>query len=150
MTQFLGTHKSRLDAKGRVSIPAPFRNALKAEGAKTAPLILRPSHKHPCVEGWPPEAFHALAKPMNALDVFSEDQDDLATALYADAWSLEADADGRIVLPRDLIEHAKLGETVEFMGIGGIFQIWEPEAAAQRRADARAKSRGLTLRGGMA
>src|SRR6266851_6888156 len=104
MTQFMGTHTNRLDAKGRVSIPASFRAALKSGSAETdsAKLILRPSHKHPCIEGWPAAAFNDLDVPMQRLDMFSDDQDDLAFTLYADAAALEPDKEGRIVLPAEL------------------------------------------------
>ena len=151
MTMFLGTHQNRLDAKGRVSIPAPFRAALKnSEGVAT--LVLRPSHKHPCVEGWPEAEFTALAKPLERLDLFSEEHDDLAAALYADAYPLEADREGRIVVPSGLVAHARLQDAVVFMGLGRTFQIWEPAAAEQRRAEARerAKAARMTLPGGAA
>ncbi len=152
MTQFLGTHQNRLDAKGRVSIPAPFRAALRTSGEANGNgthLVLRPSHKHPCVEAWPTSEFQALAAPLDRLDLFSEEHDDLASALYADAYPVESDKEGRIVLPDALIAHAGLGEAVVFMGLGRIFQIWEPEAAARRRAEARerARARSLTLPG---
>ena len=152
MTHFLGTHTNRLDAKGRVSIPAQFRAALRPEGGGNATLVLRPSHKHPCVEGWPDAVFQALAKPLDALDMFSEAHDDMAAALYADAYPLEADKEGRIVLPEALVAHANLAETVVFMGLGKTFQIWQPEAAERRRAEARerARTRGFTLPGGQA
>jgi transcriptional regulator MraZ len=148
MSQFLGTHTIRLDAKGRVSIPAPFRTGLRA-GAEGHSLVLRPSHKHPCVEGWPAEAFHALATPLDALDMFGEAHDDLAAALYADAHPSDPDKEGRIVLPADLIAHANLADSVVFMGLGKTFQIWEPAAAERRRTEARerARARGLTLPG---
>ena len=150
MSQFLGTHQTRLDAKGRTSVPAPFRAALRrGDDEASAALILRPSHKHPCVEGWPAETFHALATPLEQLDIFSEDQDDLTTALYADAYPAEADRDGRIILADTLVRHAHLSDFVVFMGLGRMFQMWEPGAAARRTADARerARARGLTIPG---
>ena len=53
MTQFLGTHQNKLDAKGRVSVPAPFRAALKgrprANGAADPAAVAQAS----CIEGWP-------------------------------------------------------------------------------------------------
>ena len=143
MSQFLGTHTNKLDAKGRVSIPAPFRAALRSGDG--SPLVLRPSHKHPCVEGWPAATFHALATPLNALDMFGEAHDDLAAALYADAHPSEPDKEGRIVLPAELIAHANLGDSVVFMGLGRTFQIWEPEAGERFRAEARARAKSLTL-----
>jgi len=144
MTHFLGTHQNRLDAKGRVSVPAPFRTALKVQESG---LILRPSHKHPCIEAWPATVFGTLATPLDRLDLFSEAHDDLAAALYADAFPVESDKEGRIVLPEPLVLHAGLTEAVVFMGLGRTFQIWEPAAAERRRAEARerARSRGLTL-----
>ncbi len=158
MGHFLGTHQSRLDAKGRVSVPAAFRVALRAalrDGAaglaegESAAMILRPSHQHPCIEAWPAVAFHALAAPLAQYDVFSDTQDDLATALYSDALELVADKEGRIVLPQPLLEHAGISDVLEFMGIGRIFQIWHPETARLRREQARAnaQSKRLTLPG---
>lgn len=150
MATFLGTHLNRLDSKGRVSVPAPFRATLRAgseDGA--AALVLRPSHKHACIEAWPAAVFQALATPLDRLDLFSEAHDDLAASLYADAFPVEADREGRIVLPETLVAHASLGEQVAFLGLGRIFQIWEPAAAERRRAEARAQARerGLTLPG---
>jgi len=150
MSHFIGTHQNRLDAKGRVSVPAPFRASLKSLSENGgAGLVLRPSHTHPCIEAWPPSVFHALATPLDRLDLFSESHDDLAAALYADAFPVEADKEGRVVLPEPLVQHARLTDAVVFMGLGRIFQIWEPEAAARRRAEARerARARGLTLPG---
>jgi MraZ protein len=152
MTQFLGTHRNRLDAKGRVSVPAPFRAAMKAHADKAGDpqagtIVLRPSHKHACVEVWPQPEFEALAAPLSGVDLFSDAHDDLATALYADAFPAEADKDGRILLPGELIAHANLTDAVVFMGAGRIFQMWEPEAAERHRAAVRARTleRGLTL-----
>ncbi|HQT66772.1 MAG: cell division/cell wall cluster transcriptional repressor MraZ [Rhodospirillales bacterium 20-60-12] len=150
MSQFLGTHQNRLDSKGRVSVPASFRSVLKSgldSGAGQASLILRPSHKHPCIEVWPVGVFEALATGLTGIDLFSEAHDDLAATLYADAFPTEPDKEGRILLPGALVEFAGLSDAVVFMGLGRIFQIWEPAAAERRRAEARerARARGLTL-----
>jgi MraZ protein len=150
MANFLGTHQNRLDAKGRVSVPASFRNALRSKDeTNSAALVLRPSHQHRCIEAWPQAEFEALSEPLNRLDLFSQAHDDLAASLYSDAFSVEADKEGRIVLPDSLISFAGLNETVVFMGLGRIFQIWEPAAAEQRRSEARERARvhGFTLPG---
>ena len=150
MVQFFGTHQNRLDAKGRVSVPAPFRAVLKArDEANGSHLVLRPSHQHPCIEAWPSAEFEALSQPLNRLDLFSQAHDDLAATLYSDAFLVETDKEGRIVLPDSLVSYAGLSETVVFMGLGRIFQIWEPEAAERRRAEARERARqhGFTLPG---
>jgi MraZ protein len=140
MSPFLGQHQNRLDAKGRVSVPAAFRTALK-EISGTSEMILRPSTSYACIEAWPVPRFNELEKSLQALDVLSEEYEDRATALYAEAYPVEADKDGRILLPEKLAAHANLGDAVAFMGRGSIFQIWAPEAAAARAAEAREKTK---------
>lgn len=150
MASFLGTHQNRLDAKGRVSVPASFRQVIRSDDETASiSLVLRPSHQHRCIEAWPSAEFEALAQPLNRLDLFSQAHDDLAATLYSDAFPVEADKEGRIVLPDSLVSYAGLTETVVFMGLGRIFQIWEPEAAERRRAEARERARthGFTLPG---
>ena len=150
MGHFLGTHLNRIDAKGRVSIPAPFRAALRAlAGEGASPLILRQSHAHACVDGWPSSTFETLATPLSRLDLFGEDHEDLAHVLYSDAYPVESDKEGRIVLPDALVQHAGVSDTIVFMGLGRYFQIWEPQAAERRRAEARerARARHLTIPG---
>jgi len=150
MTHFMGTHQNRLDTKKRVSIPAAFRKSLQSVAPEHgAPLVLRPSHKHPCIEGWSARDFHALGAAMDQLDVFSTAQDDLAFALFAEANEVSPDKEGRIVLPDDLAGHALITQDMVFVGLGTHFQIWEPKALAQRRAEALANARtsGFTLPG---
>lgn len=151
MTQFMGTHQNRLDAKGRVSIPAPFRSELRGDqpAGTPTPLVLRPSHTHSCIEGWPAADFHSLGASMQRLDLFSEEQDDLALALYADAAEVTPDKEGRIILPDTLAGHAGLTDALAFVGVGRHFEIWEPTAFARRRAEAleRARARRMTLPG---
>jgi MraZ protein len=153
MALFLGTHHNRLDAKGRVSIPAPFRSVLKQHShaggdCLVAALVLRPSHQYPCIEGWTQKGFEALSAPLDGFDQFSQEHDDFVMALFGDACPMETDREGRIVLPADLAAHAGLSENVTFIGTNKTFQIWEPEAGARRQAEARANVRAghLTLR----
>ncbi len=155
MTNFLGSHQNRLDAKGRVSVPASFRAALRQSGRQSGgqsgdasaagvQLVLRPSHLHPCIEAWPTSRFETLATPLEHYNLLSTEHDDLATSIYADAYPVEADKEGRILIPDQLAAHAGLTEAVVFMGMGATFQIWEPAAAERRRAEARIRARDLT------
>ena len=140
---------NKLDSKGRVSIPAPFRAALRGADAAVASVVLRPSHAHPCVECWPVEQFRQLATPLEGLDIFSDEHEDLAASVYADAYPVDSDREGRIVLPAKLVAHANLGESMVFMGLGRTFQIWEPDAGERYSKEARARTaaRKLTLPG---
>jgi MraZ protein len=150
MTRFLGTHRNRLDKKGRVSVPAEFRAVL--DRLEAGQVILRPSHRAPCLEAWPEPEFDRLASGLDRYDAFSDERDDLSASLFADAHPIRPDAEGRVVLPEDLVAHAGLTDWVAFVGQGRIFQIWEPEAARRRIAEgrARAAARNLTLAPGAA
>ncbi|HTZ71177.1 MAG TPA: division/cell wall cluster transcriptional repressor MraZ [Acetobacteraceae bacterium] len=147
---FMGTHENRVDTKGRVSIPAGFRAVLRdSAGEGPVKLVLRPSHRFPCVEGWPLREFEKLTPQVDDLPMFGEDFDNLSTALFADAHTVESDREGRIVLPERLARHAGITEAVSFMGQGKIFAIWEPGAANRRKLEAAAamEKRNLALGG---
>lgn len=156
MALFIGTHQNKLDAKGRVSVPAQFRSALKkmshdGEGALVAKMYLRPSHQHPCIEGWTELGFEALSAPVaEGYNQFSQEHEDFVMALFGHACALETDKEGRIMLPANLLTHAGVTENVVFIGTRNTFQIWEPEAGARRLAEAteRARAAGFTLRTG--
>ena len=149
MDQFLGNHQNKLDSKNRVSIPAPFRQALKklagGQDAPTVSVILRPSHQYPCIEVWPEQYFLALSAQLDALPEFSVERQDLATTLYGDAFPVESDKEGRIVLPENLIAYATLSDGADIMGQGKTFQIWEPAAGARRRSEARVNAAARQL-----
>lgn len=146
MAQFLGTHKAKLDSKGRVSVPGPFRTTLRSlrdhdNGELEVTVVLRPSHQYPCIEAWPENAFQALTAELDRFNEISEEHEDLATTLFADAYPLESDKEGRILVPEDLLRHAGITGPIAFMGIGSRFQIWEPDAAEARREQARQRTR---------
>jgi MraZ protein len=156
MALFIGTHQNKLDAKGRVSIPAQFRSVLKkmshaGEGAAVATMYLRPSHQHPCIEGWTELGFEALSAPLaEGYNLFSQEHEDFVMAVFGSACLMETDKEGRIMLPANLLAHGRVTENVVFIGTRNTFQIWEPEAGLRRLAEAneRARAAGFTLRAG--
>jgi MraZ protein len=81
--------------------------------------------------------------------MFSESQDDLAFALYAEAAELTPDKEGRIVLPDPLLSSAGVTGEMVFVGLGRRFEIWEPASLARRRAEAlaNARAKNFTLPG---
>lgn len=137
MSAFFGNHENRLDAKGRVSVPAGFRAALRGD-TEAVSLVLRPSHIPGCVEAWPRAAYDGWQRKLDALDHFDPQRAALATLLYGDAQLVESDAQGRILIPGELAALAGLKDAVNFSGQGDHFQIWEPQAGAAFRAAARA------------
>ena len=145
MALFLSTHVNKVDKKCRVSVPASFRAALTGQAFQG--VVLFRSHAHAALEGFPFSYMEELSQRLDRFDLFSEAQDDLATAVFADAVQLPIDTDGRIILPPALMEHAGISESAAFVGLGTKFQIWEPVALEARRTEARqqVKAKGLTI-----
>lgn len=148
MALFLSTITNKVDKKGRVSVPASFRAVLVKAGS--AGLVFFPSFKSAAIEACPVERMELLNNRVQGFDLFSENQDDLSSVLFAQAEEISLDTEGRILLSERLLAHGNIGESVSFVGKGSTFQLWNPEAftAYQRDALARVKKAGLTLPAG--
>jgi MraZ protein len=142
---FLSTFVNRVDRKGRVSVPATFRSTL-ATHRHPNQVVLIPSFKYPAVDGTGSDHLAEMMEGLSTLDQYSDRHDDLSL-VFADSKSLQIDGEGRIVLPDDLKEHAHIGDEVAFVGLGKMFQLWEPGRFTRHRAEARERSRrdGATL-----
>ena len=145
MALFLSTYTNKIDKKGRVSVPAPFRAAL-AEQLHQG-IILFSSNQHSCLEGFDWAKMDEIGSRMDHYDLFSEDQDDLATTIFGESVQLLFDGEGRVTLPPHLVKTAKIGEHVTFVGLGRKFQIWNPELFESRKSQARGavQDRKLTV-----
>jgi len=142
---FLGTFENKVDRKGRVSVPAAFRNAVA--GQSFHGIVAFPSYRAPALEACGIGLMEQLGDTMDAYDLFSDDHDDLATTVFADSQQLPFDAEGRIMLPAEFMEHAGIGERASFVGKGKMFQIWEPNTLKNHKNTSRqrARERGLTM-----
>jgi MraZ protein len=124
MTLFLSTFLNKIDKKGRVSVPAQFRNILAVQHFKG--VIAYPSFLHHSIEACGIDRIEALNKAIDKLDVFSEQRDAFATIILGSSMQLAFDSEGRITLPESLIEFANISEQAYFVGKGQTFEIWNP------------------------
>jgi MraZ protein len=141
MDQFLGSHVNRLDAKGRISIPAPFRGVLKAT-QDSASVVLRRSHLHPCIDVWPMAMLEQSKARLAQMDMLDPAYDEIAARLFGDSLPADPDKEGRIIIPGRYLQHANITEMLTLTGRGTYFQIWEPDAAERRLAAAYGKPGG--------
>ena len=145
MRPFLGTFENKVDRKGRVSVPATFRQTLAQTSFQG--LVVFASHKAEAVEACSMDFMAELSDNVDAYDLFSDAQEDLAATLFADSHQLAFDGEGRVMLPEELCEHAGITDKAAFTGMGKTFRIWEPAKLAEFKLQARsrAKQQGLTL-----
>jgi MraZ protein len=144
MARFVASFTLRLDAKGRVSIPAQFRAVLARDGFNG--LYCYPTLDRPALDA----GGNALMSEIDALIArfapFSEAREQFAAALYGTSETLNIDGEGRVVLSDALKAHAEIKDTATFVGLGHKFQIWEPGRFRAQLAEATAKVRALRKR----
>ncbi|ADZ69766.1 division/cell wall cluster transcriptional repressor MraZ [Polymorphum gilvum] len=134
MAGFVSHFTNRLDAKGRVSIPAPFRAVLARDGYEGLYCIASPHA--PAVDAGGNELVDEIQARLNAFAKLSPDHDALAVALFGASETPKIDADGRIVISDMIREATGVSDQVTFVGLGYKFQIWEPERFREHRAEA--------------
>lgn len=135
MALFLSTYMNKIDKKGRVSVPAPFRSALSNQLHHG--IVLFRSAQHSCIEGFDWAKMDEIGTRMDNLALFSDEQDDLATTIFGESVQLFFDSEGRVTLPADLMEAAGISDKATFVGLGRKFQIWNPDMFASRKEKAR-------------
>jgi MraZ protein len=148
MSLFLGTHTNKVDRKGRVSLPAAFRDALQGENRKS--VILFPSIRNTeALEGWRYSSVEQLNQQVSALTLFSDESDSFATAIFADSFEAPIDPDGRIILPAHLRDAIgiELDGGATFVGAGEKFTIWHPARFEANRRDMIEKARAQLRQG---
>jgi MraZ protein len=138
MDRFVSTFTNKIDAKGRVSIPAPFRAVLERDGYAGG-IYCYPSLDAPALDAGGERLAQKIDGLLAGLPDYSDERDELSVTLYGDVQILTIDQDGRIVLPEGLRAHAGVTTQVTFVGLGDKFQMWEPARFAERRARAREK-----------
>ena len=135
---FLSTYENKLDKKGRVSVPASFRSHLSNLGYNG--VVCYPSFNNQSIEAWPQDRIEKISNAIDAWNPFEEKKDYFATSILSESINLQFDSEGRISLTSKLLKHAKIKNSMLFVGQGKTFQIWEPTAFEKFKAPARKKS----------
>jgi MraZ protein len=143
--RLIGTHVNKIDKKGRVSVPKPFRDFFK--GQEFAGIYVFRSFKDAAIEGAGDAFMDDIVNRLDDLELFSDEQEDLAAVILQNSFQLPFDPEGRVVLPRIVMDHAGLTSEAVFAGRGRRFQIWQPEAYEENNLQTfeRVRSRGATL-----
>ena len=144
LDRFFSHYTLRLDAKGRVSVPAPFRAVLAREPLDG--LFCYPALDRPAVEAGGRSLMREIEALIERYPPFSEEREHFATALYGTSEMLRMDAEGRVSLSDPMKDHAGIMDAVAFVGLGHKFQIWAPDRFSTRLSEATGKMRMLRKR----
>jgi MraZ protein len=118
---FLGTHEPRLDDKGRLFLPAKFRDAL-AEG-----LVITKGQER-CLYVWPTEEFARVTEQMRQAPVTSKAARDYMRVFFAGASDEVPDRQGRVTIPPALRAYAGLTRDCVVIGASSRIEIWDARA----------------------
>ena len=144
MDRFVSTYTMRLDAKGRVSVPAPYRTILAKDGFEGAYCL--PAIDSSAIDGGGKMLIEEIDRLIESLPLYSEGRDEMSTALFGSAELLRRDPEGRVTLSETLKNHAHIQDAVVFVGLGPKFQIWEPERFRAHLDEAKTRVRDLRRR----
>ncbi|GAA0774222.1 division/cell wall cluster transcriptional repressor MraZ [Roseibium denhamense] len=138
MAGFVSHFTNRLDAKGRVSIPAPFRAVLARDGFEG--LYCFNSTHNPAVDAGGNQLLAEIKTQTEKFAKLTSDHDMLAAALFGDSEILKVDGDGRMTISDMIREQTGLSDQVTFVGLDYKFQIWEPQKYREYRAEAQKRA----------
>jgi MraZ protein len=141
MDRFVASFTLRLDAKGRVSVPASFRAVLARDGFEG--LYCHPALDRPALDAGGNALLAEIEALMAGFRPYAEEREQFALALYGTSETLKMDSEGRIVLSDAHKAHAGIADAVVFVGLGHKFRIWEPARFRAELAEATEKVRAL-------
>ena len=142
--EFVSTYTNRLDAKGRVSIPAQFRGVLAVDGFDG--LYCCPTLDRQAVDAGGNKLRATIENFLRSYEPFSEDHEFLTTTLIGESEILKIDQDGRVVLSDTIKAYAGIADQVTFVGQGYKFQLWEPGRFIAYREEAKNRLRDIRKR----
>ena len=122
---FLGTYEHTIDDKGRMTIPVRFRELIN-EGAY---ITLGFDHNLMVLTN---EVFSNLSSRVNEMSITNPVARDLRRLMFSNAFQVEVDKAGRILIPNFLRNMIQLDGQAILIGAGGYFEIWSPEIWSPR------------------
>ena len=137
MNRFLSSAVNRIDAKGRVSVPAHFRTVVQQRGYSELYAIRQLDV--PALDVGGLDLLDRYEERMKLEDPFLQAADDMSFFVHGDGAFLKLDQDGRITVTDFIREHTGISSEVAFVGRGNFFQMWEPGKLGAYGAEVRAR-----------
>jgi MraZ protein len=122
---FRGISAVNIDAKGRIAMPARYRERLVAESAPQ--LVLTIDTEEACLLLYPISEWEVIEQKLQALPTFNKAARRIQRLLIGHATELEIDNSNRILLPPLLREYANLDKRIMLVGQGKKFELWDEQ-----------------------
>lgn len=117
MTMFMGEYQHQLDTKGRMIVPAKFRDELTEHFVITRGL-------DKCLFGYPLDEWKRIEEKLKTLPITKRDARKFMRLFFSGAVEVELDKQGRINIPKNLMEYAGLSKECTVIGVSTRIEIW--------------------------
>ena len=123
MAFFTGEHECKLDAKGRLVLPARLKAVLPEASKKS--IIIRKGFE-PNLIIYSLHEFQNIYNRISSLNEFSSEQRKLKRKLFSSISQVDLDSNGRFLLPKGMIQHCNINKDVILVGMGNVIEMWSP------------------------
>lgn len=121
--RFLGNIEAKIDSKGRAFLPAQFRKPLMASGENE--LVLRQDIFENTLVIYPQPVWNSLIDDMRSrLSRWDRRQQMVYRTFVSGVTSIAIDSSGRILIPKNFLQAADIGQSLRFVGMGDTIEIW--------------------------
>lgn len=134
---FRGTFEHAIDAKGRTSLPAKFREVLSGKygGVEGQTMVIAPSPVDPCLRAYPMREWEAFEETLSTKGNFDPKVTMLLRLFVGSAHETPVDKLGRMLLAPGLREHGGLTKEVSFVGALKYIEVWDTERFQKWKQD---------------
>ena len=119
----VGTHECKADAKGRIMMPIAIKKQLAANMADG--FVLKRAVFSTCLELYPLKEWEQLMEKVNGLNRFNKKNNDFIRRFTAGVKTVEMDVSGRLLIPKDLVNYARISKEVVVSSTVNILEIWD-------------------------
>ena len=125
LNSIIGTYECKVDAKGRLLLPAPLKKQLTA--SLLDGFVLKRSVFQPCLELYPMSEWNLMMNKINKLNKFVKKNNDFIRRFTAGVKVVEIDALGRLLIPKDLVAFASISKDLVLSSAVNIVEIWDKD-----------------------
>ncbi len=134
MVNLIGTYECKVDAKGRLMVPSALKKQLipmLQDG-----FVLKRSVFQACLELYPMAEWNVMMQRINGLNRFKKKNNDFIRRFTAGVKTVEVDANGRLLIPKDLIVFADINKEIVLSSAINIIEIWDKDKYENTIGDA--------------
>lgn len=134
MNSLIGTYECKVDAKGRLMLPAALKKQLSP--VLQNGFVLKRAVFQPCLELYPMSEWQVLMNKVNKLNRFKKKNNDFIRRFTAGVKMIEVDVTGRLLIPKDLVVFANISKDIVVSSAINIIEIWDKDKYEQAIDDA--------------